>query len=72
MQAYLFPRQEFRLPLGVIFFMRKPLVCEKLPDIGHIFFIEIANFIHPNIQHASTYGSRKCGCKMDMQENNRS
>jgi hypothetical protein len=23
--------------------MRKPLVCEKLPDIGHIFCIEIAN-----------------------------
>jgi hypothetical protein len=30
-------------PLGVIFFMCKPFVCEKLSDIGHIFFIEIAN-----------------------------
>jgi hypothetical protein len=30
-------------PLRLIFFMRKPLVCEELSDDGHIFVAEIAN-----------------------------
>jgi hypothetical protein len=27
-------------PLRLIFFVRKPLVCEKLSDVGHIFVAE--------------------------------
>jgi hypothetical protein len=30
-------------PLRLIFFVRKPLVCEKLSDVGHIFVAEVAN-----------------------------
>jgi hypothetical protein len=30
-------------PLRLIFFMRKPLVCEKLSDVGYIFVAEVAN-----------------------------
>jgi hypothetical protein len=29
-------------PLRLIFFVREPLVCEKLSDVGHIFVAEVA------------------------------
>jgi hypothetical protein len=34
---------EFVLPRCVILWVREPFVGEKLPDVWHVFFIEITN-----------------------------